>query len=240
MIDVMAFFQLHSDLPREGPGDRDSLNWAMRLARPPADGQILDMAAGPGADIADLLAHVPQGRVTALDRHQPFVDRIVQPFEADGRVTACQGDMLEPPDGPFDVIWCAGAVYFKGVAACFEAWRRVLAPDGAIVFSDAIWLTPDPSAAARANWEDYREMTDAAGVVDRIERAGFRSLGAEVLSAEAWEAYYQPMEQRIARLGATAPDAALAEVLEEARQEIAAWRDHGHSFGYALFVAVAQ
>ena len=51
------------------------------------------------------------------------------------------------------------------------------------------------------------------------------------LSAAAWEAYYRPMETRIETLAPFA-DEALAQVLEEGRQEAAGWRRVKRETGY--------
>ena len=56
--DRAAFFTVHQDLPREGPGDRESLDWALGLAGVAPEGVILDAGCGPGADVPGLLAHV--------------------------------------------------------------------------------------------------------------------------------------------------------------------------------------
>jgi len=47
-----AFFTLHSDVPREGPGDAASLHWAMELAGVKSDARILDAGCGQWADAA--------------------------------------------------------------------------------------------------------------------------------------------------------------------------------------------
>ena len=67
-----AFFTVHADLPREGPGSRADLDWAVRVAGVSDTARILDAGCGPGADIEGLLAHAPRGHVMAVDTHAPF------------------------------------------------------------------------------------------------------------------------------------------------------------------------
>ncbi|MEM1267915.1 MAG: class I SAM-dependent methyltransferase [Pseudomonadota bacterium] len=232
---MTAFFTLHQDLPREGPGDRESLDWALTLAAPPRDGQILDAGCGPGADLLDLVAHVPDGRVIGLEQHAPFVEAAAARVAEERRVDVRHGDMAAA-EGPFDVIWCAGALYFLGVEAGLRGWRASLTPGGAVVFSDAVWLGTARPEAARRQWEEYPAMTDIPGTLARIRASGYRSMGHRILSDAAWEAYYTPLERRIADLSPGA-DPALAAVLEEGRREIEVWRAHRDAFGYALFVA---
>ncbi|TCO72436.1 class I SAM-dependent methyltransferase [Rhodovulum euryhalinum] len=235
-MDWDAFFTLHDGLPREGPGDGESLDWALALAGVPEDGVICDACCGPGADIAGLLAHVPQGRVEAPDLHGPFAIRAAARFADDPRVTVRQGDMGDL-SGAYDLIWPAGALYFLGVAEGLARWRGALSPGGAVAFSEACWCTSAPSAAARAAWaEEYPQMTDEAGVTAQVSAAGYRILGQRRLSDAAWEAYCTPMEARIAALRPGA-DAALASVLDEAETEIATWRACRTEFGHLLTVA---
>lgn len=225
------FFELHKDLPREGPGDQATLAFALELAQVPQDGRVLDAASGPGADVTQLLTAVPKGHVTAVDGHAAFIAQI----PAQDRLVTKTGDMFAEP-GPFDFIWCAGAIYFVGVTAGLNRFRPMLAPGGAVAFTEACWFTDTPSEASRANWREYEAMTDEAGVLARIRAAGFEVLGSKRVSDQGWEDYYTPMEARIAALR---PDAtpAMGEVLDETEGEIAAWRNHRDEFGYLCVVA---
>ncbi|MDO8884497.1 trans-aconitate 2-methyltransferase [Pseudotabrizicola sp.] len=227
-----AFFALHSGLPREAPGDADSLAWALDLAKTPVRARILDAGCGPGADLALLRAKRPAARLEGLDLHAPFIERIrrEQPD-----VTAGVGDMLAP-DGVYDLIWSAGAAYGPGVSAALTAWRDHVDPGGVVAFSDCLWRTPRPAPAARAFWQqDYPGMMDLPGHIARIEGAGYRILGARWLGAAAWEAYYGPLSDRVAALRHDA-DAEMAQVLNETQAEIELWRAHGGDYGYYLSV----
>lgn len=233
---MSAFFRIHEDLPREGPGDRESLDWALARAGTPRDARICDAGCGPGADIPALLAHAPEGHVHAVDLHAPFIERVRAAHAGDARVTAEAADMIRL-SGPFDLIWSAGAAYNLGVAEALRLWRRALAPGGRVAFSELCWTGADrPSPAARFFAAEYPPMTDAAGVLGQIAAAGYRCLGSRFLSHDGWMAYYGPLE---ARLDALAPDAdpELVEAIALHRQEIAVWRDHGASFGYLVCVA---
>ena len=230
-----AFFTLHADLPREGPGDADSLAWAAELASVPASARILDAGCGPGADIAGLLAAAPEGRVVAVDTHLPFVHAVNDTWGQDPRVTARHADMAME-EGPFDFIWSAGALYFLGVEAGLRAMCGKLAPGGAVAFSELVYLVANPAPDLRAVLEaEYPEVGGREVLNQRIGAAGYRLLGQRVLSDAAWEAYYTPMEARIRRLRPGA-DAALARVLDENQAEIDLWRANRLSFGYVLSV----
>ena len=231
-----AFFALHRDLPREGPGEPADIDWAMRLIRPAPDAVICDAGSGPGGDVPALLAHVPRGRVVAVDAHAPFVEQARTRFAADPRVEARVGD-LAAPGGPFDVIWCAGALYFPGVAGGLAAFRPALAEGGAVAFTYPCHFSDPPSAAARAFWEgEGLEIPTRDALLGMTQTAGFTPLGDRPLGPAAWEAYYGPMDARIAALRPRAgPD--LAEVLDGAEAEIAAWRAVRDETGYLLIAA---
>ncbi|WP_300030985.1 trans-aconitate 2-methyltransferase [uncultured Roseobacter sp.] len=229
-----AFFQLHRDLPREGPGEPADVTWATERAGTPRDARICDAACGPGADIAALLTASPQGHVTALDQVDAFAAQAQARHGNDPRATVSTGDMMEIT-GPFDLIWCAGAVYFPGVRTALETWRKALAPGGAVAFSQVCWFTDAPSGAARDGWAEYADMTDEAGVLAQIDAAGCDVLGTRRLSDAAWEAYYTPLDARIQTLSRGA-SGALKDVLDEARAEAALWREHRAEFGYLLCV----
>lgn len=229
-----AFFRLHSDLPREGPGEPEDVAWAAQIAGLRPDARICDAACGPGADIPALRAAAPEGHITALDKVEAFVEQ-AQNQHGHRPLTRIEVGDMERIEGPYDFIWCAGAVYFLGVTKALQNWRDVLAHDGAVAFSQVCWFSDMPSEAARAGWSEYADMTDEAGVLAQIESAGYECLATRRLSDAAWEAYFTPLDHRIARLS-TQATGALQEVLEEARQEAALWRAERDSFGYLLCV----
>lgn len=230
-----AFFTLHQDLPREGPGDRATLDWALDLAGVKKDARILDAGCGPGADVSGLLDHAPQGQVTAIDLQDGFVAAVRAKFDDDPRVVAQVGDMTEP-GGQYDLIWCSSAIYAVGVTEGLRAWRDALAPGGKVAFSEAVWLTESPDEEPAAFWNaEYPTMTGVDGVADKIAAAGYRLLGQRQLPDAAWEAYYTPLETRANALRAGAGDA-MVQVLDEADAEIGLWRRYRDQFGYAAFV----
>ena len=68
------FWEIHSDLPREGPGDSTSTARAYAAASDlPPQPKILDIGCGPGMQTLDL-AKLSGGEIIAIDFHQPFLD----------------------------------------------------------------------------------------------------------------------------------------------------------------------
>lgn len=232
-----AFFTLHSALPRQGPGSREDLDWAIGRAAVPDAPRILDAGCGPGADIEGLLAHRPGASLLAVDAHAGFIDEVRARWSGDPRVDARVEDM-RAVDGPFDLIWSAGALYSIGLEPALAAMFGKLAPGGALIFSEMCWITPTPDdalcAATRAIYPDIGSET---ALRDRIRAAGFVLDGQRILPPSSWEAYYGPLEARIAALRPGA-DAELGAVLDDAEAEIAYWRGNCRRFGYVLSVAM--
>jgi len=233
-----AFLTLYTDLAREGPGAAADLGWALSVAATPQNACICDAGCGSGADTVTLAKARPKAQIEAVDQIAHFVtaaQKRVAPFGA--RVQVRQGDMAAL-SGPYDLIWCAGALYFLGVTEGLTRWRSALAPNGAVAFSEPCLLAR-PSAAARAFWAEYPQITDVAGIRARVAAAGYRVLGEQMQIGDAWEAYYIPMAKRIEKLrpDATGP---LAEALDEAEREIARWRAAPSEIAYALMVVAPE
>jgi SAM-dependent methyltransferase len=222
-------FDLFLPLDRAGPGDAESLSWVLAAADTPPDAAVLDAGCGTGADLAQLLAAVPRGRVVAVDSAAPFIELVRRRF---ARVEAHVADMADPPGGPFNLIWSAGAIYQIGVVAGLRAWRAHLRPGGRVAFSDLCWRRAEPPAEAR-------EFLAAEGATVRqpealeaeVFEAGYRVLAARWLGPAGWAAYYEPLA---ARLDDFDGDPAL---IAGFRAEIDLWRRHGQAYDYRLIVA---
>ena len=237
-MDWSMFFEVHKDLPREGPGSPEDVAWAAGLADLPSGAVICDAAAGPGADIEALLGAVQGAQVVAFDKSEAFVAQMQKRYGGMSAVTLCTADLAEIgtlPQAPFDMIWCAGALYFLGLEDGLSTMFSALRPGGVLAFSEPCYLTDSPSDAARVFWEEY-PTRDRAGIAEAVAGGGFDSLGTRVLSDAAWEAYYQPMEARIAALRPQA-DAALTEMLDLCADEARQWREVAQETGYLLTVA---
>lgn len=234
-----AFLTLYTDLAREGPGAPADLGWALSVAATPAQARICDAGCGSGADSVTLAKLRPEAQIEAVEQIAQFVEaarRRTAPFGA--RVQVRQGDMSQLT-GPYDLIWCAGALYFLGVTEGLRLWRPALALGGRVAFSEPC-LLPRPSEAALAFWAtEYPQITDVAGIRARVAAAGYRVLGEQMQIGAAWEAYYTPMEGRIATLRPGARGA-LAEALDTAEREIARWKAAPSEIAYALMVVAPE
>ncbi|MEM8824682.1 MAG: class I SAM-dependent methyltransferase [Pseudomonadota bacterium] len=236
--DLSAFLALHAGLPRQGPGLASDVEWACALAEVPLNGVICDAGCGPGADLAALAEAAPEGRVTGIDLHMSFVGEAA--LRARHGMRVMRGALIgrdELPDpvslGPFDLIWCAGAMYFEGIGPVLDHWRHALRPGGAVAFSYPVTMGKQ-DAETRRFWEGAEYGDDNALDV-QIAGAGWGVAGRGRVSTEGWAAYHEPLLARAERLKQVdVPDLRL--VIEETIKEVEDYRRLQDRVGYALRV----
>lgn len=234
------FLAAHADLPRQAPGSPATTRLLLRLTAPlPARPRIVDIGCGPGT-ASLLLARETGGDVTAIDTHEPFLDRLRERAGAEGlsgRVRALAAPMqdIPLPDGVADLVWAEGSAYLMGFDAALAAWRRLLAPGGVLVVTEAEWTSPDPAPAARAFWDaGYPAMRTTGGNVTAAQDAGFTVAATYLLPDPDWAAYYDPLAARLATLRAEHPgrDAEIDGI----GAEIGVRHAHGGDYGYTAHI----
>ena len=231
-----AFFTVHRELPREGPGLPVHVHWTLdALTMPPR--RIFDAACGPGTDTVTLAESLPEAELLAVDLQAHFVEQAQRATQRFGpRVQIEQASFMDAV-GPFDLIWCAGAVYFVGIEAALVAWRNILSDGGAVAFSEPAWKSANPSESAKAFWEEYPAIAGLPALAKRIEAAGWKIHAARWLEQDAWAAYYDPMARRLDKLQAKSSiEPTLQAAIAENRQEIANWQAAKDEIDYHLFV----
>jgi SAM-dependent methyltransferase len=239
------FWEIHSGLPREGPGDNVSTRMAFSMVEGlPRAPRILDVGCGPGMQTLELARLSDDASITAVDVHRPFLDELNRRARAAGvanRITAVQASMFDLPFAPgdFDLIWCEGAAYFMGVGQALTAWRPLLADNGHIALTELCWIKADPPAEVVEAWAEYPDMgtVEQAGAI--IAASGYDLVGRFTLpEASWWDDYYTPMQARLAGLDAKYAGASIDRTaLDQARRELDLRRRHGEYYGYVFFVA---
>lgn len=240
-----VFLEVHSGLPREAPGSRASTARALAaVGELRAHPNVLDVGCGPGAQTMDLASLLPKATITAVDAHPPFLAAVEHRADVEGvaqRVRVVHADMraLPFPNASFDLVWSEGAAYIMGFEAALAAWRPLLVRGGSIALTELVWLRDNAPEDVRRLWCDaYPAMTDTETCRRIVRSAGCELKADFVLPEPDWlEDYYRPMELRLDRMDqAYASDPVAQRVLQDCRDEIAAYRRYSAWYGYAFFV----
>jgi ubiquinone/menaquinone biosynthesis C-methylase UbiE len=218
-----VFFEIHRNLPQEGPGRDEYTRKAFRLLPPMKQPEILDVGCGPGTPTMEL-ARLTDGQITAIDIHQPYLDRLTRRSAEAGlsdRIKTMNISMFEmdfPPES-FDIIWAEGFINLLGFEQGLRAWRRFLKEEGFLVVHDVAWIQPDPPGEAIEYWSRmYPDMRSVAERLETIADCGYKLVGQFVLPEDAWwKEYYGPLEARLQELSLKYKGD--AEALREIRQE---------------------
>lgn len=251
-MNMDAFFELHKDLPREGPGSDAATAEALRRlkrqwnpvdrARFAGPATVLDVGCGPGRQ-SIVLARELGLPVTAIDFHEPFLEQLRVSSRAAGvehlvRPSRAGMESLQFAPDSVDLIWAEGSIYIIGFATGLSLWRPLLREGGFVVASELTWLSDDPSPEARTYWEQgYPPMTNVVGNIRNAAAVGFEVFDHFVLPREAWwDDYLTPLSERAARLKAATQDPEMLRVIEEQEQETEVCRRYGESFGYVFYL----
>jgi ubiquinone/menaquinone biosynthesis C-methylase UbiE len=238
------FFEIHKNLPREGPGDPESTLKALSFVPAiPAEGKILDIACGPGMQTMDL-ARNTGAEIEALDTHQPFIEVLEKKIQQGGlshRVQTRNHSMfdLDYREESFDLIWSEGAIYIMGFEKGLKTWKKYLKPGGHLVVSEVSWLKKEISNKPRAFWgTHYPEIGTISKNIKIIEHRGYIPVAHFILPEESWwKYYYTPMVKRIQELRAEHPgDAEWEKALEEELEEVDLYKNYSSEYGYVFYI----
>ncbi|MDC0833280.1 hypothetical protein CKA32_000941 [Geitlerinema sp. FC II] len=239
------FFEIHTDNSREGPGSFESTQKAfLMLSELSPSPNILDIGCGPGAQTLNL-AKLTDGTITAIDTHQPYLDRLsktIQISNLQDRIFPRYADMSNLPfsEGEFDLIWSEGAIYNMGFEAGLKYWKSFLKPNGYVAVTEISWLRSPVSDEATRFWnENYPQMQDIATNLNSIRQVGYREIGRFVLPESDWlDNYYNAIEPKLTTLReryGNDPDAIA--IIESEQQEIDLYRRHCNEYGYVFYIA---
>jgi SAM-dependent methyltransferase len=237
------FFEVYEPLPRQGPGNRTCAQRALGLCRDlPAAPAVLDLGCGSGGQTRHLV-ELTDGHVTAIDSHAPNVERMQAWVDAQGlsdRVQPVVGDIGQPElaRGSFDLLWSEGALYNIGIETALRLYADVARAGGYFVFTDAVWLKPDPPPDVKASFEEYPTMGSVPDVLATIDQSAWTLVDHFLLPDEAWwDDFYTPMIGRVEELREVhAGDDEAQSILDEIAKEPEMYRTHGSYYGYELFV----
>jgi len=238
MTEQDVFWAVHSGLSREAPGSAATTELLLRLAEPlPPGPRIADMGCGPGASSV-LLAESTGGHVVAIDLHEPFLAETRARAERAGVADRVEtrGVSMDTPgidEGTVDLVWAEGSAYLLGVDVALATWRPLLAEGGRVVLTEVEWTCSEPSSPAREFWAAYPGMRSTSRNVEAFTDAGWNVLAVYRLPESDWDAYYEPMLQRVHDLRASGVD---EELLRGVTAEIDLRRTHGDDYAYTGYV----
>lgn len=237
------FFELHSAMPRQGPGNRASTHKALALCLEsnPAPATVLDIGCGPGLQTIHLAERLPNAKITGIDLLPAMINEAVENANAAGsseRVSFELGDMSELNCSNIDLIWSEGAAYNMGVQNALKLWRQFLNHPGHIAFTDAVFLDDNRPKEVADFWLDYPDMQTVTTRCAQAEALGFEVTGHFVLSEDAWwDDYYQPLQQRIDTLRDKYHDNVhVTPVLDYSQSEIDLYKRFSSNYGYGFFI----
>lgn len=243
-MDFEAFFTVHCNLPREGPGSDAATREAIRRLPPlPRSPRVLDLGCGPGRQSL-VLAQELNAAVIAVDLHEPFLQQLEVSVVQGGlgdRITIRQADMgaLEDPPGSFDLIWSEGAIYLLGFANGLRLWRPLLRDGGLLGVSECTWIHDNPPREVWEFWQaEYPAMMTIEENITTATAAGYEVLDTFILPRSAWwDEYLTPVSDRVQQLrtsGNLTP--ALSQVLAETEREIDICDRYGEFFSYVFYL----
>jgi len=222
------FFEIHSDMPRQGPGRNRYTQQAFEILPALDNPRILDIGCGPGQPTMEL-ARLSGGEVTGIDVYEQYLDQLREAIEAENlghRVKAVNCSMFDIDlamlniDGDFDIVWAEGSIFIIGFERGLGEWRRLVRPGGFLVVHEVAWIRSDPPAEIVDFWQA------AYPAIEYIDR------NIEIIEA----AGYGPLEERVNTLRVKYADdpAALAQ-LDEELVEIEMFRKYNRWYGSVFF-----
>jgi ubiquinone/menaquinone biosynthesis C-methylase UbiE len=239
-----VFFEVHSNLPREGPGDNESTKKAYATLKGlPEKPRILDIGCGPGMQTATL-AKLSSGEIVAVDNHQPFLEELKNAVKKEGvadQVTVVNGDMnkLDYEDESFDIVWCEGAIFIIGFEKGLREWKKLLTHNGYLVISEMVLLQPNPPEEAKKYlMEAYPPIKTVNGNLEAIRKAGYKVISHFALPKEGWWThYYTPIEAKLPAMKQKykGDKEALAYLAAE-ELEMDMFRKYSDYYGYVFFI----
>ena len=238
------FYELFSDIPRQGPGSDECTRKAyMSLPNLALQPNILDVGCGSGMQTLEL-ARISRGRITALDNYQPFLDDLGRRAKSEGldnRINILNGSMFELPfaRGTFDLIWSEGAIFIIGFEKGLREWKAFIRQGGYLVVSELSWIKPDAPDELRTYLEgEYPAIKNIAQNTEIVRQADYDEVANFILPKSGWwDNFYNPLQGRINQLRHKyAGNRQALMVLDDGQLEIDMYKKYSPYYGYVFYL----
>lgn len=237
-------YEIFSDIPRVGPGCRESTEKAFNMMSDmPDKPDILDIGCGTGMQTIEL-ARLGKGAVTAIDNHEPYLKALEKGAKQEGlseRIKTLNASMfdLDFDKESFDMIWSEGAIYIIGFEKGLEEWKKFLKPGGYVAVTELLWLKNNPPKEPVAFFKnEYPDMKSVKENLSLIQKCGYAPLSHFILPDYAWwDDFYSPLEKRLEMLSEKHKnDKGALDMINMTYAEIELYRNYSKWYGYVFYV----
>jgi ubiquinone/menaquinone biosynthesis C-methylase UbiE len=242
------FYELFYGLPRLAPGSKEETLKAFNLLPlVNEDLKVLDLGCGTGMQTINL-AEVVEGKITAIDNHQPFLNVLQERANQQNlshKIEVKVGDItnLNESKNYYDLIWAEGAIYIIGLNKALSCLRQFLKPQGFLVFSELVWLEKSPPLEAKVFWEEeYPDMETLEDNLKLINSHNYKLIDNFPLPKSAWlDNYYLPLEASLIKAKEKYKDNQLVnQFIAQNQKEIEIFRLYNNSYNYVFFLLQNQ
>lgn len=239
------FYEIFSDLPRQGPGDKSStIKAASLMANLPNNPIILDIGCGTGKQTLELADHFG-GKITAVDNHQPFLDELYSETKRRGlsnTISCLNADMLNPSfdENKYDLIWAEGSIFIIGFKEGLKSFNKLLKPGGYIALTEVSWFKGSPPKELEDFWNaEYPDINTIENNLEIIHSLGYKYVDHFKLPDSAWlDDYYNPLDKRLKYLrGKYEQNKKALELIEMIQHEINIFHKYSAYYGYVFYIA---
>ncbi len=200
---MTVFMAVFERMARQGPGSAAATQAMFeRIPEGERIEAILDIGCGNGASSL-VLARLSGGIVTAVDIHQPFLDRLAEQAARQGLsahvrpVNMSMEELAFPPE-TFDLMWAEGSAYLLGVEKALAQWRPLIRTEGWLFLNDAVWTSDNVDPECRAFWEsEYPDIGPLETRLHQARAAGYDVVASTLLPLQDWEAFTADMERQL-------------------------------------------
>lgn len=239
-----VFHEIHTDIPREGPGDDKSTRQAFKLCKDlPPYPNILDVGCGPGLQTLEL-ARISDGTIYAIDLYDKYLAMLNNSikkgkFKAKIRTENMSLFDIKYEHDFFDLLWAEGVIFIPGFREGLQICKKFVKKGGYIAITELTWLTNQrPKEIQKYIQSQYPKITTIKGYEQIVNDCDLSLESQFTIPESSWyDNYYIPMEKRIKKLMKKyAKDKIALEVLLNEQLEIDMYRKYSKYYGYVFYI----